>query len=1115
MKRLLSCCIALTMLLVLFVPALSLADGEGDEDGDRSGDVIYDVRIDDAVHHGTVAADQTSCAAGTIVALTVTPDDGYAISWVAYLPESAPQPIDIEPVNGVYFFTMPGENVIVSAEFGAMFFDIHVDDGIEHGAISVRSDAFVDAQVNVNVTPEEGYSLDTLTYTWAGAEDPVPISGFSFIMPAGEVTISATFVCSFATVRFFEGLNDEVPDVFSVSKGEPFPQGDIPEYETPDPDLVFEGWQLGSKGDRVDLSTYVIDGDADFYAIWADAPLVSGHTLIAHPAAPAACLEPGNSAYWECTDCGLFFSDADGEHQIEADSWGISATGHALAHHDAVPATCSATGNIEYWACSGCGRFFSDAAGEHERTAEQIMLPFAADAHTPGDAVREHEITATCTEDGSYDAVVYCSDCHALLSRETVTVPAMGHEWGEWEVTTFATCTPGEETRVCRNDAIHTETRMIPARHALTARDAVAATQTTAGSIAYWTCDVCGRYFSDADGENEITAEATVLPALIQKEEDTSAQLTVSIQSDVFTADAGEAVTVQGSAATIVFPAAAARALADEGQLTLTVTKEEASTEGKTIYSLALRNGSGYVFTTAMDGVSAEVMLAVPFADGTLVKVDHRDSDVLIGSYLVTVTDSNVTVTLPRFSTLSIEAVVAKVTSGGGEIGCASLWEAIAAADAGDTVTLLADVNVANTAGNTNAIFNIDEAITLEGGGKTIAVTGSGTGNVFHVSAGATIRNLKIVGGSSAHGFSLHRADGVTMTGVEVSGCTAFGVSVGSSTLTATDLVVGVASESGKSVGIDGKDGDGMLTIDGSGTAIAGAIEVDTGNTAHTATITLNGGTFTSIRLTDGTGAAVTKKESVIVAAPGGYSWSEADANGVQMLIRELYHYANLIVDADGIPTAPAGDPRTLFCGWYADAAYTTPIEPNAPIDHAYAKFIDAGTLTVGVQVRQQTLSAVEGASDIRFVTTVPNTDYIAQVGFLVTMPCYPGHENHVVSNASFGSQYFYDEIIVDTGRVNVSGFFAAAAAQDNAVTASADSAQLAVQTVKGMPAAYFAENDAKYILKVVPFIITRDGRRVPCESDAKYFKGAGNEGSRTFITEKSLAGLKAKLGLS
>ena len=144
------------MLLVLFVPALSLADGEGDEDGDRSGDVIYDVMIDDAVHHGTVAADQTSCAAGTIVALTVTPDDGYAISWVAYLPESAPQPIDIEPVNGVYFFTMPGENVIVSAEFGAMFFDIHVDDGIEHGAISVRSDAFVDAQVNVNVTPEEG-----------------------------------------------------------------------------------------------------------------------------------------------------------------------------------------------------------------------------------------------------------------------------------------------------------------------------------------------------------------------------------------------------------------------------------------------------------------------------------------------------------------------------------------------------------------------------------------------------------------------------------------------------------------------------------------------------------------------------------------------------------------------------------------------------------------------------------------------------------------------------------------------------------------------------------------------------------------------------------------------
>ena len=47
--------------------------------------------------------------------------------------------------------------------------------------------------------------------------------------------------------------------------------------------------------------------------------------------------------------------------------------------------------------------------------------------HTPAEAVRENEVPATCTEDGSYESVVYCSVCDEELSRGTVTVPALGH----------------------------------------------------------------------------------------------------------------------------------------------------------------------------------------------------------------------------------------------------------------------------------------------------------------------------------------------------------------------------------------------------------------------------------------------------------------------------------------------------------------------------------------------------------------------------------------------------------------------------------------------------------------------------------------------------------------
>ena len=39
--------------------------------------------------------------------------------------------------------------------------------------------------------------------------------------------------------------------------------------------------------------------------------------------------------------------------------------------------------------------------------------------HTPGTAVRENENPATCTIEGSYDEVIYCTECNEEISRET------------------------------------------------------------------------------------------------------------------------------------------------------------------------------------------------------------------------------------------------------------------------------------------------------------------------------------------------------------------------------------------------------------------------------------------------------------------------------------------------------------------------------------------------------------------------------------------------------------------------------------------------------------------------------------------------------------------------
>ena len=51
-----------------------------------------------------------------------------------------------------------------------------------------------------------------------------------------------------------------------------------------------------------------------------------------------------------------------------------------------------------------------------------------ATGHTAGEAVEENRVEPTCTEDGSYDSVVYCTVCENEISRETVTIGAVGHD---------------------------------------------------------------------------------------------------------------------------------------------------------------------------------------------------------------------------------------------------------------------------------------------------------------------------------------------------------------------------------------------------------------------------------------------------------------------------------------------------------------------------------------------------------------------------------------------------------------------------------------------------------------------------------------------------------------
>ena len=192
------------------------------------------------------------------------------------------------------------------------------------------------------------------------------------------------------------------------------------------------------------------------------------HNEVKVPAVPATCTEDGLTEGSKCSLCGKAFV----EQTV------VPATGHTPGPE----ATCT-----QDQVCTVCGEVLVEKKG-----------------HTAGEAVQENVKPATCTEAGSYEEVILCTVCGEELSRSPVTVeatghmpetvagrqptcteagltdgvkcsacgtlleeqtalPALGHTFGEWTVSSEAgVLKEGEEVRTCQRCGV-TETRAIAA----------------------------------------------------------------------------------------------------------------------------------------------------------------------------------------------------------------------------------------------------------------------------------------------------------------------------------------------------------------------------------------------------------------------------------------------------------------------------------------------------------------------------------------------------------------------------------------------------------------------------------------------------------------------------
>ena len=294
---------------------------------------------------------------------------------------------------------------------------------------------------------------------------------------------------------------------FSVS--ESAGEGTYPISITYDPDDVFNL-------DETNINFQVSNGS-----------VTVGHKLTKTNAKAATCTEPGNSAYWSCSNCGKFFSDEAGNNEITENSWVIPAT-HTLVKTDAKAATCTKDGNTTYWHCSVCNKYFSDENGTTEITLDDTVVK-AHHTMTKTDAKEP-----TCTTEGN-NAYYTCSTCGKIFKDENGTqetsveaekLVATGHSLTKTDAEA-ATCTEdgNNEYYTCSacgkifKDADGKIATTVKAEkiaatgHKMTKTDAKAATCTEDGSNEYYSCSACGKVFKDSDGKTETTVEAEKIAA--------------------------------------------------------------------------------------------------------------------------------------------------------------------------------------------------------------------------------------------------------------------------------------------------------------------------------------------------------------------------------------------------------------------------------------------------------------------------------------------------------------------------------------------------------------------------------------------------------------------------
>ena len=140
---------------------------------------------------------------------------------------------------------------------------------------------------------------------------------------------------------------------------------------------------------------------------------------------------------------------------------------HDLQHFEAKDPTCVKEGNIEYWYCAGCEKYFADEAAGTEITKEETVLAATGE-----------------------------------------------HDWSEWGAGEGENCETGGTLRRSCSICGKTEEQTFSAgSHKLEYVEEVPSTCVKAGVMTHWHCNICGKNFADKNAEELLEDVALPLGA--------------------------------------------------------------------------------------------------------------------------------------------------------------------------------------------------------------------------------------------------------------------------------------------------------------------------------------------------------------------------------------------------------------------------------------------------------------------------------------------------------------------------------------------------------------------------------------------------------------------------